>query len=561
MGADRIGVGAAAPAVDARLRHGSPDHLAVEPVRRVDRRAFLRLGGRVVLASAALSPLAAACHSGSPSVRATRGPSPTGSPGASGPAPATEADWAAFGRSLDGSLVRPGAGAYAGAAQLYNQRFDAVRPAGIAFCESVSDVQAAVAFARGHAIHMVPRGGGHSYGGYSTVTGLVCDVTRMFAVRADPGAGTATIAAGARLIDVYATLAQAGLALPGGSCPTVGISGLALGGGIGVIGRKFGLTCDSVRSVHIVTADGSALACSETEHPDLYWACRGGGGGNFGIVTSFGFQAHPLAELTVAFYHWPWSAAADVVGAWQGWAPGAPDELWSNCHLLTGSPGPTVSVGAAFVGTQAGLAPLLQRLVSDVGAAPSSTFVTTHSLFDAMLVEAGCSGKSVAQCHLPTQNPGGTLGREAYAAKSDFFNGPLSPAGVNAMLHGIDERQSSGLAGGGVALDASGGAINRVPAGATAFVHRDALFSAQYVAPWALGAPAGVVDSNLSWLRGYHASLRPYASGFAYQNYIDPDLADWQDAYYGDNLSRLMQVKATYDPDGVFHFAQSIPAA
>jgi FAD/FMN-containing dehydrogenase len=411
-----------------------------------------------------------------------------------------------------------------------------------------------------------PRGGGHSYAGYSTGTGLVCDVTRLSSVNVSSASGTAVVGAGARLVDVYAGLAPHGVAVPSGSCPTVGIVGLTLGGGQGVVGRKLGLTSDTLTEARIVTAAGDVLTCSADEHADLFWACRGGGGGNFGVATSLTFRTHPLATLTLFFVHWPWSAAADVIAAWQGWAPHAPDELWSNCHVLTttlktAGSSPSVSVGGAYVGSPGGLAPLLGRLVTAVGAPPTSTFQRTYSYLDAMLVEAGCAGMSVDECHLPGQNPRGRLQREASTARSDYFGSPLGSSAIQSVIHAIEQRQADPrmTTVAGVAFDAMGGAINRVPAGATAFVHRDELFLAQYNATWPTSAASGVVSANVEWLDGLYAALRSSASGFAYQNYIDPKLADWKHAYYGSNFDRLVQIKAAYDPDDVFAFAQGIP--
>jgi FAD/FMN-containing dehydrogenase len=532
----------------------------------MDRRAFLRLGGRVLLASGGAAALAAmpGCRSGAPSAHLT--PTPTGSPSPiGGPRPPTDADWSAFGQSLEGTLIRPGASEYRVARQLFNPRFDGVKPAGIAFCGSVADVQRSIAFVRDHGLSISPRAGGHSYAGYSTGAGLVCDVSRLSGV-VTTGDGAAVIGAGARLIDVYAGLAPHGVAVPAGSCPTVGISGLTLGGGQGIIGRKFGLTSDNLTALQIVTAAGDVLTCGEGEHADLFWASRGGGGGNLCIATSFTFRTHRLTSLTLFFLHWPWPAGHDVVAGWQSWAPHAPDELWSNCHLLSttdksGGSFPTVSVGGAYVGSPVGLAPLLQQLQSAVGTAPTSSVVTTHSYLEAMMVEAGCSGMTVAECRLPTQDQRGRLAREASAARSDFFTTSIRASGIQTIMHAIEERQAdprmTTIAG--VALDAFGGAINRVPAEATAFVHRDAVFLAQYNATWPESAPAATVAANTKWLDGFYADMRPYASGFAYQNYIDPGLSDWQQAYYGSNFGRLVQVKATYDPDVVFSFDQVIP--
>src|SRR5205823_7417159 len=175
---------------------------------------------------------------------------------------------------------------------------------------------ACLSFVRRFGLPFAPRAGGHYYAGYSTTTGLVLDITRKNTVTVNANTGIVTVGGGARLIDVYAALAQYGLALPAGSCPTVGIAGLALGGGVGVLGRKFGLTCDTLLSAQVVVADGRLLACDASSNADLFWALRGGGGGNFGVVTSFTFQAQRVAALSLFTLDWPWSNAADVVDAW-----------------------------------------------------------------------------------------------------------------------------------------------------------------------------------------------------------------------------------------------------
>ena len=216
------------------------------------------------------------------------------------------------GRCPDG-LVRPSRPGYLSDLQLYDSRFDSVRPMGIAYCASVTDVQRSLSFAREHDLPFAARSGGHSYAGYSTSTGLIIDVTQMAAVHlsspSDPG-GSVTVGAGTRLIDVYSALNGAGVSIPAGSCPTVGIAGLALGGGVGVVDRAYGLTCDAVQSVQVVTADSQVVTASSTTNPDLYWACRGGGGGNFGIATSFTLQTFPTVPLTLVFLTWPWAAAS-----------------------------------------------------------------------------------------------------------------------------------------------------------------------------------------------------------------------------------------------------------
>jgi FAD/FMN-containing dehydrogenase len=437
-------------------------------------------------------------------------------------------------------------------------------PAAIAYCGSTSDVQTCLAFAHKFNLPLVPRSGGHSYAGYSTTSGIVLDVTRMNSVNVNSSNGTATIGAGTHLIDVYAALAPQGLALPAGSCPTVGIAGLTLGGGVGVLGRKFGLTCDNLLSAQIVLADGRVLTCNSSSYSDLFWALQGGGGGNFGVVTSFTFQTHPVSTMSLGTLEWPWSSAAEVFNAWQSWAPAAPDELWSNCLFLSSSNDtnapPTVRVNGVYVGDVSALNGLLQQLISKIGAAPTSNYTTNVSLFNVMMDEAGCYGKTVAECHLPGQNPQGQVQRVPQAAKSDYFTSTIARQGIDALVNSINTRQySSALGTGGIGIDAFGGAINRVAPSATAFVHRNALFSIQYTANWNIGASSSIITANKSWLQNVWQAMRPYASGYAYQNYIDPNLSNWQQAYYGSNLPRLERIKASYDPTNFFHFAQSIP--
>jgi FAD/FMN-containing dehydrogenase len=461
--------------------------------------------------------------------------------------------------------LRPGSSGYLVGTESYNPVFDGSRPQAIAYVGSASDAAKAIAFGRDHNVELSVRSGGHSYGGWSTGSGLVIDVSRLNAVTVDSSNGTVSVGTGTRLIDVYAGLAPHSVAVPGGSCPTVGIAGLTLGGGLGVLGRQFGLTCDNLLEADVVLASGDLVTASATQNPNLYWALRGGGGGSFGIATEFRFATHPIGSLGLFTLVWPWTAAARVIAAWQNWAPSAPDELWSNCLLLAGQTTPSgflpvARVTGVYVGSQSALESELQPFLSAVGAQPFNRFVGTAAYFDTMMIEGGCEGDTVAECHLPSANPAGQLTRAPFAAKSDILTTKASPAAIAAMMAAVEARQSSSvLAGGGIALDALGGAINRVAPQATAFVHRDGLCTLQYDAGWSQGAPAATVLQNRTWLESAWKSMRPYVSGQAYQNYADPQLPEWAKAYYGSNLSRLEQVKATYDPDNVFHFRQSVP--
>ena len=537
-----------------------------------ERRAFLRFaaaaGGATLLSSCtgsgapntgggtATGSANGTAHGAAPSVGASAA---SGGAGFSGPA--KTADWAALGRDLAGSLVRPGEDDYATAKHLFDPRFDGLHPAGIVYCGTPQDVATCLAFVRRHRVPVAARSGGHSYAGWSSTSGLIVDVTRMAGVSVS--GGTAVVGAGTHLVDFYNGLAASGRAVPGGSCPTVGIAGLTLGGGVGVVSRAYGLTSDNVLSLEIVTADGQVRTASPSRNPDLYWACRGGGGGNFGVVTSFTFRTHPVGEICLFFLSWPWSQADQVIAGWQSWAPHAPDALWSNLHLAAAPGGgtPSIEVGGTYLGSVDGAYAELEKLYAAVGSDPPSPFLESTTWLHAMLVEAGCSTLTVDECHLPTQNPAGQLSRASEYAKSDFFTRPLSSGGIGTLLSGVENLQLvAGAPGGsgGIAFDAMGGAVNRVAPGATAYVHRNALFQAQYTTGWTPGAPSAGVANQRAWQRAFWRSMRPYASGQAYQNYIDPDLTNWRQAYYGANYARLTRVKAAYDPDRVFNFPQAI---
>jgi FAD/FMN-containing dehydrogenase len=420
--------------------------------------------------------------------------------------------------AVRGPVFFPGTPGYGSARLVFNTRYDGIRPRAVVQVLDTRDVQAVVRWANRFGVRIVPRSGGHSYAGYSTTShGVVLDLGRLRGIRLS--GGKAQIGPGARLIDVYSKLAGHGLLIPAGSCPTVGIGGLALGGGHGLSGRRFGLTTDNLESAVIVTADGRARRVSAGAGEDLYWACRGGGGGNFGVVTSMKFRTHRAAGGSWFFIRFPWSQADEALAAWQGFAPHAPAALTS---IFTLSSSGVTALGQYF-GSRSTLLGLIRPLSRISGASVSSGSSTMMGLVERW---AG---------HGP---------RTSFYAKSDYFHKPL-PARARRLM--IDSVRRAGA--GALILDAYGGAYNEPAADATAFVHRDMLFSLQYYA------------AGPSWANGIWKSLRPYASGQAYQNYIDPQLAGWQRAYYGSNLARLREIKKQVDPDFLFRFRQAIPPA
>ena len=521
----------------------------------MDRRRFLREAGRAVVAAPPLAALLAACTKAPASTSTTR-PSTTPSTSGGG-AP----QWDQLASKLQGSLILPSSPKYPTARLAYDPRFDGVHPRAIVKAASAGDVATTIAFARSNDLPFAARSGGHSYGGYSLSNGIVIDLSAMSAVQPQPSSKTVTIGSGARLIQVAAALAPSGSVLPGGTCATVGISGLTMGGGQGVIGRHFGLTCDSLTSATVVLADGRTVTAGASSESDLFWALRGGGGGNFGVVTSFTFSTHALSQLTVFSLTWPWSQAAKVTSAWQTWAPSGPPPLWSSLRLrwIPGT-GPSVSVSGAWSAAAAGLTSQLKALASAVGGAPTSS-VQTMSYLAAEQYFAGCSGYSLNECALTID--GGKLSREASLAKSDFFTKPMSSSAIESLLGQIEDRGKTpalSSQAGGVLFDAWGGAIADVSSTATALPLRSATYLAQEFVTFGTLSKAGV-NANQTWLNSLWQGLRPSVSGYAYVNYIDPQLSDWQNAYYGSNLARLVHVKQKYDPDDAFHFAQSIPTS
>ena len=519
------------------------------------RRAFLR--GLAVSGTAIAAGCGRADATPSPSPSTSASATATAVPATPSPVPTVAPpDWDALRTALRDGLVRPNDPIYDAARVLYNTRFDGVRPQAIARCATAEDVRECVRFARMYGVRLALRSGGHSYGGWSTGAGLVIDVGRMSAI--DVQNGRVTVGAGTRLIDLYDAVAARGQGVPAGSCPTVGVTGLTLGGGVGVMSRAWGLTCDDLVAAQVVTADGQVRDCDETRDTDLFWALRGGGGGSFGVVTSLTLRTHPATALAIGFMTWPWSRAATVVSAWQAWMSRAPDALWSTLHLQTGADGPEVTMHAVLTGATAALASRFDTLVTATGA-PSYRETGVRTYRDVMLLEAGCLGRSLEQCHLVGTTPAGVLGRETYAAKSAIAQQPLPDTAIAALVSAITSLAGrAGVGGGAVLLDSLGGAVSRIAPSATAFAHRDAFAVTQLIASWDAAAPATVADATQTWLRDLYATARPLIGRGAYVNYADADLTDWEDAYWGANYARLRQVKAKYDPDRLFDFPQAV---
>ncbi|WUJ70587.1 FAD-binding oxidoreductase [Kribbella soli] len=380
-----------------------------------------------------------------------------------------------------------------------------IRPSAIARCSSPEDVVEGLAYARSHGLAVAPRGGGHCFAGRSSTTGLLLDLSGLstISVTAAPAtagldARSAAIGAGARLADVYRGLHEHGVTIPAGCGPTVGIAGLTLGGGLGLLGRRYGLTCDRLVGATVVLADGRVVECSQAEEPDLFWALRGAGGGQFGVVTSLVFAAVPSPTATRFTITWPRTHAAEVIALWQTWAPDAPD-------TITASLAVTADEVRVFGAT---LAPF------DPGP------LTGH-------VELR-DGLSWPDLKRSFSDEDAQDDRVVYS-KSEFFGSPLPRDTIAQLL----------AAGCELGFTPMGGAYNRVPADATAFAHRGERFLLEHASP------------DRTAVRRSWSVAHPHASGRLYPNFPDPDLTDLI-AYHGGNYERLLAIKQAYDPDHIF---------
>ncbi|GAA4339958.1 FAD-binding oxidoreductase [Streptomyces venetus] len=436
-------------------------------------------------------------------------------------------DWDRLRQRMRGALLRPGDPGFEDARKVFNPLNDDHVPVAVAQCESTSDVREAVRAAANH-VPLAARSGGHSYVGYSAPHGgLTLDLRRMSAVEVQSN-GVATMGAGAPLRDVYGGVAQANRCLPAGSCFTVGIAGVTLGGGIGVLQRRFGLTCDHLVGAEMVTADGRTLTVSAARTPDLFWALRGGGGGNFGIVTQFTFATDPAPALTVFVVGFPPGKVPEVLSAWQSWISAAPRELWANCNM-TGGDVPSCRVAGCFVGPSSSCNPLLDDLISRSGVLPNRRTVQDREFFSAMRFFSGSPE------------------RQSFVASSRILSEQASsPDAVASLL--------VGRPGVSIILDPLGGAVADVGVQQTAFPHRKAFATAQIYASATAASEAEVTRT----VRDVVAGLASLGFGGGYVNYIDPALPDWAQAYYGPNLQRLRSVAHDYDPDGVFDFPQGL---
>jgi FAD/FMN-containing dehydrogenase len=438
-----------------------------------------------------------------------------------------------------GRLITPNEPGYDQACQEWNARL-AKHPKEIVYCQNAQDVSAALRSTLQRGLPFRARCGGHSYECFSMVDeGVVIDVTDLDTISVNEDRTIAVIGGGGRLADVYSKLWQVGVTIPGGTCPPVGISGLTLGGGLGMLVRSRGLLIDSLLAVEMVDAQGNILTAGSSSYPDLFWACRGGGGGNFGIVTSLTFRTAPIADVTVFSVTWKWSDLATALDAWQRWALGSDERISVLFVLLPQAAGVVTSFGE-FVGTAEEFQPLLEPLLS--ATQPTQISIQTMPYIQAVDTIATMEGDA------STTKTNRVKGNTCFASQ------PFNAQAIQTL----EEWMAKAPSGAAPVIYTMGGAISRVAPDETAFVHRNEQLLVTFQANW---TNASDDNANVEWVEGIHQAMQPYTTGGAYVNIPDRSLEGWPYAYYGENFPRLMEVKRQYDPDNIFNFEQSIPVS
>jgi FAD/FMN-containing dehydrogenase len=444
--------------------------------------------------------------------------------------------------TVRGEVLTPGDDGYADAARIWNGAYDGRTPALVVRCVGAADVIAAVGFARSNDLPIAVRGGGHSIAGFSTTDdGIVIDLSPMRSVRVDAAAMRATVGGGAVWGDVDHETQVSGLATTGGLVSTTGVGGFTLGGGIGWTMRKFGLACDNLVGADVVTADGRLVHASETENADLLWGLRGGGG-NFGIVTQLELELHPLGPMIYAgLLFYPAEAAGDLLRTFRDWAGDAPDEITALVNLTTAPPLPVIP--EAWHG---------KKVVAFIAA-------TTGPVED---------GEGLVRRFREVAEPiADLLGPMPYHALQTLID-PLWPKGINAYFKAtnlarlddelIDRLCKLHLEAPGpqceIHVHQMGGALARVPEGATAFAERSMPFLLNAVTGWR--DPADT-ESHTEWTRDVIKAAEDASTGRAYVNFLgDPN--GGRSSYGDETYARLVALKNVYDPTNVFRLNQNI---
>lgn len=446
-----------------------------------------------------------------------------------------------FAAGLRGDLIQPTDAGYDSARGIHNGMIDK-RPRMIAQCVDVADVINAVNFGRTNGLQIAVKGGGHNAAGLALCDdGLVIDLSRMTGIRVEPAMRTVRVEPGCRWGDVDHATHAFGLATVSGVISTTGVSGLTLGGGHGYLSRMFGLTVDNLLSVDMVLADGRFVGASEEENPDLFWAIRGGGG-NFGIVTSFLFRLHPVSSVYAGPMFWPLEQAGEVLRWYRRFLPGAREDLFGFFAFLTVPPappfpealrgrkvcgvvwsyfGPPAETEEVFRPVRNFIPPVFEHLTP-------MPYPQLQSIFDPLY----------------------PAGLQMYW-KGDFFRELSDEAVLLHVKHGSQMPTPLST----MHLYPVDGAVNRVGSDRTAFSFRDCLWSGVIV-----GADPDPANNErmIAWARDYWQALHPHSAGGAYVNFLMEEGQERVKATYGDNYKRLTEIKRKYDPGNLFRINQNI---
>jgi FAD/FMN-containing dehydrogenase len=445
-------------------------------------------------------------------------------------------------QSVRGSVVAQADAGYDAARAVWNGMIDR-RPALVVRCAETSDVVAAVQFARSQGLEISVRGGGHSLPGFSTTDGgLVIDLSPMRGVRVDTAGRRAMVEGGATWADVDTATQAEGLAVTGGLVSTTGVGGFTLGGGVGWLTRRYGLASDNLVGAEVVTADGSVVRASKSENADLFWGLRGGGG-NFGVVTSFEFSLFPLGPTILGgpiFY--PGAQDVDVLRRWRDATAAMPDDLTTLVSL--GSAPPIPPIPESWHGQP--VATVVAAFAGDVGAgqAPAAPLRTLGDPIVDLL------GEMPYQVLQTLVDPGWGAGARNYFTSS-FLAGLPDPAiDILAAAHGSRPSPFNEIH-----LHQMGGAAARIGPDASAFGNRQAPFLLNIICRWLDPAED---ERELAWARGLRDAMQPFATGGAYVNFLGVGDARVRDSYDAERYARLLDLKRRWDPTNAFHLNQNI---
>lgn len=452
-----------------------------------------------------------------------------------------DAIWNELANNLQGRLLRPDYSGFRKKASPWALQYDNVLPRAIAECVRTEDVQACILWARKYRIPIVARSGGHSYGGYSTTTGLMIDMSLMNQVTYNTGTRLLKAGGGARNRDVFAAGNLHQVAITHGRCFEVGVAGLTLGGGIGFDMRRNGYTCDKLVETEVVLANGEIITCNEHLNSDLFWAARGGGGGNFGIHTSFTFKTFPAGQITVFNIEWD-QHIEQLLEASQAMIANAPDTLGMKLGVSvkeeSGSRNMTLYILGSYEGGKDGLTQILSPMLSI--HTPKSMMMEVKPYWD---------GQELIS----------EEGDPEYAhERSRFVKGYLDKNAIQTIINNLQSWPGTSRAA-TWKFFLLGGAIDSKQPEETAMVHRGYTMLSSIDLEWTKNDDSTTIASNEQWLDRFHKQMESFTSSYCYQNFIDPQEQDYLHAYYGQNLAKLKQVKKKYDPQNIFTYGQAIP--